>query len=148
MGSLLSCRLLYAIGINERRLGRSSHIHFGYPERLCYLLSVLGMLLSEGPEQAEAAADHHVAVGNREVRGQPAASQLSALRARNGDYRPLRFPIAILACRPVGVVGAMTLRAKDFFVRSCSCEQPLGKVLDLLAGHFPCVGVVQRHDSG
>ena len=32
------------------------------------LLSVLGVLLGEGPDQAEAAAEHHVAVGDGEVR--------------------------------------------------------------------------------
>src|SRR5206468_11875102 len=102
MGSLLSCRLLYAIGINERRLGRCSHIHFGYPERLCYLLSVLGMLLSEVPEKADAAGDPHLAVGNREVRGLAPASQLSSLLACIGDYRLPCFPLSVVGCRPDG----------------------------------------------
>src|SRR3989442_13767005 len=100
-------------------------------ERLRDLFSVLRVLFGEGPEEAEAAGDHHVAVRHGEVWVEPAASQFSALGARNGDYRPLRFLISVVARSPIGVVGAMTLRAKDYFWRKRSANPTLGVVFDM-----------------
>src|SRR5207237_7469235 len=83
---------------------------------------------------------------HREVWVEPAAAQLSALRARNGDNRPFRFPIATPARKSVSVVGAVTLRAEDIFVHQRSGKQSLGEVLDLFARHFAGVVFVERQN--
>src|SRR5439155_15944909 len=104
---------------------RRCHILLCYPERLCDLLSVLRVLFGEGPEKAEAAGDHHVAVGHREVRAESATAQFSALGAGHRDNLPLRLPISVLARCSVGVESAVALRVKDVFVRKRSAKQAL-----------------------
>ena len=51
-------------------------------ERGIDLLAALGVLFGESPDEADAAADHHVAVRCSEVGVECAASQLAALRDR------------------------------------------------------------------
>src|SRR3990170_256670 len=63
----------------------------GDPQRAQDLLLVLGMLVREGPEEAEAAGDHHVAVGDGEVGVQAAGAQLAALRAGDCDLKLTRL---------------------------------------------------------
>ena len=49
------------------------------------LVVLVGVFFGESLDEAEAAADHHVAVRGGEVRVEAAAAQLAALGAGNGD---------------------------------------------------------------
>src|SRR2546427_232411 len=80
--------------------------------------------LREGPEQPEAAGDHHVPVRHREVRRQPAAAQLSTLRPGDGDDRAgilLPIPGSLL----LGVIDAVTLGVEHVLVRQPAGEKTL-----------------------
>src|SRR5205085_488019 len=84
----------------------------------------------EGPEEAEAAGDHHVAVRHGEVRLQPAAPEFAALRAGDSDDRP-RFALPPPCSLLVRVVDAVALAVEHVLVWQPAGEQALCEVLDL-----------------
>src|SRR2546423_11826091 len=105
---------------------------------------MLGVFLAEGEDEAEAAADHHVAVRRCEVWIEAAAAQLAALRARDGDQR------ACLTAPPIAlrVEDAVALAVEDVLVRKRASEQAARKVLDLLAADLAGVVLVEADDLG
>src|SRR3972149_2379474 len=71
--------------LSVRRGAWLRRLHSADAQRRQYLVLVVGVLFGEGPEEAEAAGDHHVAVGDGEVGVESAAAQFAALGPGDGQ---------------------------------------------------------------
>jgi len=127
------------------------------PQRRQDLVPVVGVLLGEGPDEAEAAGDHHVPVGHGEVGVERAAAQFAALRPGDGQEGATRSPFdpfgklragRLRVSGFIGVVDAVALAAEHVLVGQGAGDEALGEVDKLVGGELAGVVFVQRLDAG